>query len=77
MSYQQVKDLPPAEFKRLCGVQPETFQKMVEVVCSRLSRKRRIFGRPTKLTVEDQVLMTLEYWREYRTFFHMVGGNDS
>jgi hypothetical protein len=72
MSYEQVKDLSPAEFKRYCGVRPETFRQMVEVVSSHLSRKRRVSGRPTKLLVEDQVLMTLEYWREYRTFFHLA-----
>ena len=66
MSYEQVKDLPPAEFKRYCGVQPETFQRMVEVVANHLRKKRRVSGRPTKLSVEDQVLLTLEYWREYR-----------
>ena len=72
MSYEQVKDLPPAEFKRYCGVRPETFRRMAEVVSGHLSRKRRVSGRPTKLPVEDQVLMTLEYWREYRTFFHIA-----
>ena len=72
MSYGQVKDLPAAEFKRYCGVQPQTFQKMVEVVSNHLRKKRRVPGRPTKLSVEDQVLMTLEYWREYRTFFHIA-----
>jgi len=72
MSYEQVKDLPPAEFKRYCGVRPETFRKMVEVVSDHLSWKRRVSGRPTKLPVEDQVLMTLEYRREYRTFFHLA-----
>jgi hypothetical protein len=72
MSYEQVKDLPAAEFKRYCGVQPETFRKMVEVVSKRLARDRSKPGRPPKLTVEDQVLLTLEYWREYRTFFHLA-----
>ena len=72
MSYEQVKDLPSADFKRYSGVQPETFQRMVEVVSTHLSKKRRVSGRPTKLAVEDQVLMTLEYWREYRTFFHIA-----
>jgi len=72
MSYEQVKDLPPAEFKRYCGVQPQTFQKMVGVVSTHLNRKRHVLGRPTKLSVEDQVLMALEYWREYRTFFHLA-----
>lgn len=72
MSYQQVKDLPPAEFKRLCGVRPETFRRMVGVVSGHLNKRRQVLGRPTKLSVEDQVLMTLEYWREYRTFFHIA-----
>ncbi len=28
-------------------------------------------GRPGKISREDQILMTLEYWREYRTYFHI------
>ena len=24
-----------------------------------------------KVVLEDRVLMTLEYWREYRTYFHL------
>jgi hypothetical protein len=27
-------------------------------------------GRRTALTLEEQVLVTLGYWREYRTYFH-------
>jgi hypothetical protein len=72
MSYEQIKDLRPALFIRYCGVKPETFQKMVEVVSDHLSKMRVKMGRPPKLSVEDQVLMTLEYWREYRTFFHIA-----
>lgn len=72
MSYEQVKDLRPAEFKRYSGVEPETFHRMVEVVSKHLAKKRRKTGRPTRLSVEDQVLLTLEYWREYRTLFHLA-----
>ena len=32
----------------------------------------REFGRPTKLSRADQLLMTLMYWREYRTEFHIA-----
>ena len=32
MTYEQVKNLKPEEFKRLCGVRPETFHQMLEVV---------------------------------------------
>jgi hypothetical protein len=72
MSYEQIKDLRPALFKRYCGVKPETFQRMVMVVSDHLAETRIKSGRPPKLSVEDQVLMTLEYWREYRTFFHLA-----
>ena len=72
MSYEQIKDLRPADFKRYCGVEPETFRRMVELVSKRLAKERRKTGRPPKLPVEDQVLLTLEYWREYRTFFHLA-----
>lgn len=30
MTYEQVKNLKPEDFKRLCGVRPETFAQMVE-----------------------------------------------
>jgi hypothetical protein len=30
------------------------------------------FGRPPKLSRADQLLMTLMYWREYRTQFHIA-----
>lgn len=72
MSYEQIKKLRPVEFKRYCGVKPHTFQKMVEVFAEHLSKTRIKAGRPPKLSVEDQILMTLEYWREYRTYFHIA-----
>jgi hypothetical protein len=72
MSYEQIKDLRPADFKRYCGVEPETFQRMVGLVSRRLTKERCKTGRPPKLSVEDQVLLTLEYWREYRTLFHLA-----
>jgi hypothetical protein len=28
-------------------------------------------GKPNTLSVENQLLMVLEYWREYRTYFHI------
>ncbi len=72
MSYEQIKDLPPALFKRHCGVKPDTFQQLVATISDHLAQTRVKTGRPPKLSVEDQVLMTLEYWREYRTFFHIA-----
>ena len=70
MNYEQVKTLKPTECKRLCGVYPDTFKDMVTVLkAEKVWRKKT--GRPSKLSTEDQLLITLEYWREYRTYFHL------
>ena len=70
MIYERTKHLKPAEFKRFWGVTYETFDKMVEIVRQHSQQKKKT-GRPGKISLEDQVLMTLEYWREYRTYFHI------
>jgi len=67
MRYETIQDLKDADFKRSTGVQRSTFEKMLEVVETGL----RDFGRPPKLSRADQLLMTLMYWREYRTEFHI------
>ena len=69
MTYDAVKDLKPSEFKRLCGVQPKTFEAMMSVL--RQVESHKLPGRPSKLSIEDRLLMILEYWREYRTYFHI------
>ena len=71
MLYEKLKKLSSANFKRYCGVEKETFDKMCEIFRQKSSAQRLVEGRPSKLTTEDQVLLTLEYWREYRTMFHL------
>jgi hypothetical protein len=43
---------------------------MVEVLQPHLDRTGNRGGQ-NSLSVQDQLLMTLEYWREYRTQFHI------
>jgi len=67
MRYEDIQDWKEQDFKRLTGVQHETFKQMLVV----LERELPNFGRPPKLSRADQLLMTLMYWREYRTQFHI------
>jgi len=69
MRYEEINDWKDTDFKRLSGVKHETFKKMLAV----LERELPHFGRPSKLSRADQLLMTLMYWREYRTQFHIAG----
>lgn len=70
MRYNELEYLANPEFKRLCGVSRGTFREMVEVLRPQLDRQRQRGGQ-TKLSVEDQLLVALEYWREYRSQFHI------
>ncbi len=70
MRYTELQALSAAEFKRLCGVSRETFQEMVEVLRPDLERQGQRGGQ-AKLSVEEQLLVALEYWREYRSQFHI------
>lgn len=69
--YKQVNKLKDAQFRRKTGVKRNTFNKMVEIVRESEESRKKILGRPLKLSYEDQVLMALEYLREYRTYFSL------
>ncbi len=71
MKYWQARKLSSKKFKRLYGVKPQTFRVMVRLVKTQEKQKKKS-GRPTKLTIENQILITLQYWREYRTYFHIA-----
>ncbi len=71
MNYEQARKLKPDEFKRLSGVTLQTFERMVEIVEKQVKAKKKV-GRPSKLSLENQILMTLEYLREYRTYFQQL-----
>jgi hypothetical protein len=59
MTYEQVKTLRTTEFKRLCGLYPDTFKDMVTVLKAEKVWQKKT-GRPSKLSTEDQLLITLE-----------------
>jgi len=69
MNYEDVRNLKAGDFKRLCGVSKETFAAMCQVVSQHKRQTRR--GRRSNLSIENQLLLTLSFWREYRTMFHL------
>lgn len=71
MKYEQVKILSDDQFRRLTGVRRGTFEKMVKILEEADKKKKIKGGRKNKLSIENQLLMALEYIREYRTYFHV------
>ena len=72
MKYDQIKNLSEEQFRRLTGVKRKTFEKMTEILQEVDQRKKAHGGRKNKLSIENQLLMALEYIREYRTYFHIA-----
>ena len=73
--YDELKQLYPKQFRRLTGVKPKTFEKMaailLEAETKARDRRRNRAGKKSRLSIEDRLLMALEYLREYRTYFHL------
>jgi Helix-turn-helix of DDE superfamily endonuclease len=69
--YETVNKLSAIEFRRLTGVQKNTFEEMVAIIKEAEHKRMSRGGKPPHLGIEDRVLMTLEYLREYRTYFHL------
>jgi hypothetical protein len=64
------------KFRRITGVKPSTFNEMVEIITKICDQKKKAQkspgGRRPTLSIENRILMTLEYLREYRTYAHIA-----
>jgi hypothetical protein len=72
MRFDSIKKLKGEAFRRLTGVQRSTFEEMAALLFAAKCKQKAAGGKPNTLCIEDQLLMMLEYWREYRTYFHIA-----
>jgi len=70
--YDYIKTLGDEEFRRLTGVRKGTFEQMILLLVEAEKVPKIKSGKPHKLCVEDRLLLTLKYLREYRTYFHIA-----
>ena len=52
-------------------VKRPTFDKIMGILEQSIKNRKTNRGRKKKLSLENSLLMTLEYIREYRTYFHV------
>ena len=69
--YQRAQKLKDEEFKLLVGVNRQTAEDMKKTLQEAYDAKHRRRGRHSKLPVEDMLMLTLEYWRQYPTLFEL------
>lgn len=68
--WSEIKNYKESAFKRYTGVSIAVFNEMKKVLEKREADKKKR-GRLPKFCIEDEILITLEYLREYRTYFHI------
>jgi hypothetical protein len=71
MRYEESIKLSAKQFRRLCGMKRSTFERALTILKEAEAAKRKKGGHESKLTIENMLLLTLEYLREYRTYFHI------
>ena len=71
MKYIEVSKLSKGKFKRIVGVKKQTFELMLKILSFAYAVKHELGGKPDRLGLEDKLLMSLNYWREYRTYAHL------
>ena len=59
-----------AGFKRYTGIHKATFHEMLDAMQQYEAAKTKS-GRPSALSLEEQIVLSLTYWREYRTLYHI------
>jgi hypothetical protein len=68
---EKLRKLPGAGFRRLLGVKPQTYAAMLAAY-ERWAQAKKKPGRPPALSLEEQLVLALEFWREYRTHYHLA-----
>ena len=71
MKFERIKGGCEEEFRRLTGIKRGTFEVILRILREAENVLKSQGGKPNKLALEDRLLMTLEYLREYRTYFHI------
>jgi hypothetical protein len=68
----QTADAKEVLFKRLYGVKPDTFHKMLSILQKEFDALHKNGDKPPKLTPEDKLYISLKYLREYRTMYRIA-----
>ncbi len=63
----RIDTLHEKEYQVLFGIRKPTFEKVLSILESADTTKRKQGGRPSRLSVLDKLVVTLGYYHDYRT----------
>ena len=69
--YEQLEKMDDSKFNRKTGFEKAVFARMTDVVIEMEKNRKKLSGRPPKISYENQVLMTLERLKDNSTYFNL------
>jgi len=66
--WKDLKKRTDKEFRRLSGVERTTFLMLIQLLRPAWNKRRKSGGPKSKLNINNQLLLTLSYWRNYSTY---------
>ena len=67
----RISNLKDSEYQQIFGVKRATFEAMLAILEREFVNLHKQGGRPPKLSVLDRLVISLGYYREYRTMAHI------
>lgn len=71
MTPEQAQRLTKTQFKRYFGIERNTYQHMLTILQEAYTEQHKKGGRRAKISLENKLMITLNYYREYRSQFHL------
>jgi len=69
----RIETMPAGKYKEIFGVEKHVFDRLLRLLeVADVFQKKNNAGRKPQLTVLDKLVITLQYWREYRTYRHIA-----
>ena len=65
--YEKSMNLTDSNFKQIIGVSKASFSEMLCLLTSKYAEKHQKGGSPSKLSLADQLFLSIKYWRQYVT----------
>ena len=70
---ERIKNMPSEKYKEIFGIEKFAFDRILKILClNKTLNNPTNVGRTGKLSVLDCLVITLMYWREYRTYRHIA-----
>ena len=69
----RIANMPISKYKEIFGVEKYVFDRLLRLIeIADAYQRKSNAGRKSQLTVLDKLVITLQYWREYRTYRHIA-----